>query len=220
MHPAWICAALLPALGAQQVPITGEYLESRSNHVFGCYCEWSGEAALGGTEAILAWSIRGGRHQGVDLAGATVAAVLVGDRTLSQGLAPRRSTLFIDGAGSEARRAAAEGFVRTQYRELLGDIAAVHSIPMRFERREGAVSLDIGELLSVSLRKARLPEDALQGAILWYDPFVPLDEAIIATTLNNKYKGAEFDQQWEHHDAGTTGYFGTFRISPGNSPRP
>jgi hypothetical protein len=155
----------------------------------------------------------------VPLAGATVAAVLVSERTLSQGQPPRRSILVVDG-GSEPRRRGAEALVRDQYRALLGEVTAVHSMPVRFSRDADAVSLSIGDLLNVSLRKARLPEDALQGAVLWYEPFVPLVESTLATTLNNKYKGGEFDHQWEHHDAGTTGYFGRFQLTPDSSPAP
>jgi hypothetical protein len=63
------------------------------------------------------------------------------------------------------------------------------------------------------MRKAVLPDDALQGATLWYDPFIPLTESTIATTLNNKYAGADFNNRWEDSEPGTNGYYGRFRLS-------
>jgi len=56
--------------------IHGFYVEDRSNHVHGCYCEWSGESQTGGREAILAWHFLGGQYGGVELAGAKAAAVI------------------------------------------------------------------------------------------------------------------------------------------------
>lgn len=203
------------ALAAQQSSeISGDYLEGRSNHVFGCYCEWSAEAAMGGTEAIVAWDFQSGEYRGVPLAGVRVAAVIVSERTLSMGHEPRKSVLFLDSAASTPRREAVEALLRRQFADLLGEIAGVRLIPIRFEREPGRVTLRAGQLMNLSMRKARLPDDALQGAVLWYGPFIPLDDATLATTLNHSFRGREFDNVWDRSDIGTTGYYGRFRIVP------
>lgn len=205
----------IAALAAQEPPeISGDYLEGRSNHVFGCYCEWSAEAAMGGTEAIVAWNIHSGEFRGVPLAGVKAAAVIVGERTLSMGAEPRKSILFLDSAASQAQQDAVEALLRRQYAGLLGEITNVRFISIRFEREPDRVTLHAGQLLNLSMRKARLPDDALQGAVLWYDPFIPLDGATLATTLNHSYRGREFNNVWDRSDIGTTGYYGRFRIRP------
>ncbi len=201
--------ALLPAISDE---VTGDYVEGRSNHVFGCYCEWSFESAVGGTEAILAWSFRSGSYGEMPVAGAAVIAVIVGDSTLSSGQPPRKTVLFIDPErAGEERALAAAGLIRTRFADLLGNVLAVRSAPVELTLESDAASVRAGDFVRVLLRKARLPQDAMQGARLWYDPFVPLEEATIAATLRMRYTGPEFRKRWELNDAGTTGYYGRFR---------
>jgi hypothetical protein len=210
----------LPLLAAaassgQQAAITGEYIEDRANKVYGCYCEWSGEGEHAGREAVLGWNIVSGGYRGVDLAGVRMAAAIFGERTLSQGAHPRRSILLIDSAANGKQRAAAEALLRANYGALLGEIIAVRAEPIAFARERDRATMRVGTLLNVEMRRARLPEDALQGAILWYDPFVPLTESTLGTTLNVKYGGTEFDHRWQRSsEDGVTGYYGTFRIAP------
>jgi hypothetical protein len=205
--------ALAPVLcPAQPGTISGDYLEDRANKVFGCYCEWSGEGEQAGREAILGWSVRTGVYRGVNLAGARFAVVIQGQSSLSRYLEPRRSILLVDAAADEARRAAVEALVRANFGALLGELVEVRPERLEFRRDAAGARLRAGEVVNVEMRKARLPEDALQGAITWYDPFVPLERATLGTTLNAKYAGAAFGNRWERSDPGVTGYFGEFRI--------
>jgi len=207
-------ALVASLLAAQPAAITGDYIEDRANKVYGCFCEWSGEGEHGGREAVLGWHVRSGEYRGVDLTGMRMAAVLESRRTLSQGDNPRRSVLFLDSAAPPARRGAAEALLRAHYSGLLGEVLAVHAVPIEFLREPGRATLRIGNLLNVEMRKARLPDDALLGAILWYDPFIPLTESTLGTTLNVKFAGPEFDHRWERSDPGVTGYYGAFRLTP------
>ena len=201
-------------LSAQQASqIAGEYIEGRSNRVYGCYCEWSGEGVTSGQEAIVAWNIRAGEFRGVPLAGVKVAAVLVAESTLSKGSPPRKSILFLDSAASKAQQQAVESLLRQHYAELLGEVVNLHVVPMKFEMEAGKAALQVGQLLNLTMRKAVLPDDALQGSTLWYDPFIPLTESTIATTLNNRYWGGDFKNRWEHSEAGTNGYYGRFELA-------
>jgi len=205
--------AAVIAFAQQPSEITGDYIEGRSNHVYTCYCEWSGEQVAGGREVILAWDVKSGGYRGVALAGVKMAAVLVGEATLSYGSNPRKSILFFDSAASNAQRAAAEGLLREKYARLLGDVRAVHSIPIEFRRDAERAALRIGNLLHLALRKAVLPDDVLQGSILWYDPFIPLTETTLGTNLSHSYRGEEFNHRWENSEPGTTGYFGRFELA-------
>ena len=198
------------ALSAQPPAVEGDYIEDRSNHVYGCYCEWSGEGETGGKEATLAWRIRAGSFASVDLKGLKLAAVLRGETTLSRGAPPRSSILVLDRGAPLLQRKAGEGWLREQFAPLLGRVLAVHVADIFFYRDAARAEVRIGDLVKLAMRRAVLPEDALQGSIYWYDPFVPLREATLATTLSNLYSGAEFNHRWSREDPGTTGYFGTF----------
>ena len=203
-------AAVLPA--QQPSVVAGDYIEDRSNKVYGCYCEWSGERVTGGKEAILGWHVRSGEFQGVSLAGLRIAAVVMAESTLSAGSAPRRSLVFVDASAPSEQRQAGELWLRTTHKELLGDVAGVHPIAIEFLREGERASLRIGEMAKVELRKARPAEDALQGAVLWYDPLVPMTESTLGTTLNTRYRGQEFTKNWDLRDTGISGYFGSFRV--------
>lgn len=212
-----ICTIALMLLGTQvraQHPseISGDYIEVRSNRVFGCYCEWSGEAATGGKEAILAWDFKAGEFRGVPIRGVKIVAVIVAQSTLSQGLAPRQSVIFIDSAAAKEPQEATQALLRALYGQLLGDILKVHLVPVQFQKNPENNHLRAGEIVSVSMRKARLPEDAMKGAVHWYDPFIPLAETTLGTTLQSKYRGQDFDRQWDVTEHAITGYYGRFSL--------
>jgi hypothetical protein len=62
------------------------------------------------------------------------------------------------------------------------------------------------------MRKSRLPDDALPGARDWYDPFIPMTEMNLGTTLTDSYTGPGFNHRWTRYDQGVTGYYGTFTL--------
>jgi len=203
-------AAALP--GAQTQTVEGDYIEDRSNHVHGCYCEWSGESVTTGNEATLAWRFRRGAYEGVDLAGVRIAAVIKGDATLSQGNAARKSVLMLDKAATEAQRQASARLLAEHFGDLIGAVIGRLTLDIEFSREADRAALTVPGLLNVEMRKAQLPDDALPGAIRWYDPFIALEEYELGTTLNTAYKGTEFNYRWNISDPGTRGYFGTFRL--------
>jgi hypothetical protein len=211
-----IFCALIPAVSAfaasQPSAISGDYVEVRSNHVYGCYCEWSGEAITSGREVILGWDIHEGGFQGIPLAGVKAVAVVVGEASLSAGPGRRSSVLFLDSAAREEQHQAALALLRERYGEFLGDIRKVHKMPVSFHREEDAAGFAVGEEVNVAMRRSRLPEDAMKGATHWYDPFFPLAEFTMGTTLFNSYQGRDFDRRWDLTEPAITGYYGRFSL--------
>jgi len=216
MRSSGICIAalMLVTLGfaQNQSGISGEYVEIRSNHVFGCSCEWSGEQVTGGREAILAWNFRSGTYAGIPLAGAKIVAIVVGKSTLSMGSPPRSSIVFLDDAAPKEQQQAAHDVVRENYGWLLGRLIRTYHVPIGFYQDTDIADVSAGEAVHVSMRKARLPEDALPGARHWYDPFIPLTAVTLGTTVNNRYQGDDFSIRWDVYDSGTSGYFGKFLL--------
>ena len=217
-RPTWLSVIMIvllsgPSLFAQQrKEVTGKYIEVRSNHVYGSYCEWSGEAVTGGREAVLAWDVEAGEYDGVSLSGAKIVAVLVGQSNLGEESAPRRSLILLDSAASEPQRQAVKHLVQEHYGKLLGHLLKTYVVPIEYYWGNDQANVRIGELLTLSMRKARLPEDAMRGAQHWYDPFIPLTEFILGTTLKNSFQCEDFALHWNTSQAGTTGYYGRFRL--------
>lgn len=208
-----LLAALAAASVQRRSDLTGDYVEQRANHVFGCYCEWSGEGETSGREAVLAWRILTGDYRGVALAGVKFVLVIQGDRTLSRPGAARRSMLLIDESATAEQAQAVETLVRRNYGDLAGSLLGVLRQPITFERTAEAASVRLGSQGEVVMRKARLPEDALPGARDWYEPFVPMTEITLGTTLAESYSGPGFGHQWARFDQGVTGYFGAFSLA-------
>ena len=96
-------------------PITGDYVEVRSNHVYTCGCLYSGEQVTSGAEAILTWSIREGEFQGVPLSGLRVVAVVQGQGNLALPGVTRKSVLLIDSSASDSQRQALRRLFQEQY---------------------------------------------------------------------------------------------------------
>jgi hypothetical protein len=202
------------AMAESPTTIAGEYVEARSNHVYTCGCLYSGEMVTGGREAILAWSFDGGSYQGTTLGGVKALAVLSAEENLSiQGL-PRQAVLYLDGITSDTQRDAVVSLLKQRYSGAVGEIIAVKLAPIVFHRLPGSVDVEVPGIARVKARTAVLPQDAHLGASRWYEPFIPLTEATLATTSLYDYEGGDFSKQWEDPDAGITGYFGRFSLSP------
>jgi len=65
----------------------------------------------------------------------------------------------------------------------------------------------------VIVRPARLPDDAHQGSIRWYEPFIRTTESTLSTTEYRKYSGGDFDHRWWNSEPGITGYIASFEVT-------
>lgn len=202
------------ALADPVAPIAGDYLEARSNHVYTCGCLYSGEMVTDGREAILVWSFHGGRYLGASLQGIKAAAVLVAEGNLSLPGSARRAVLYLDGANSDVEKAAVASLLSEQYGAVIGEIVAVRTAPIVFQKGADWASARIPGIAEVEVRTARLPEDAHPGSAAWYEPFVALVEPSMAMTLLYEYRGNDFARQWRRPELGITSYFGKFALRP------
>jgi hypothetical protein len=211
-----MAAILLAGIGpaGEDSVVTGQYLEDRSNRVYGCPCEWSSESASNGREAVLAWKIESGTYGGEALAGLRLAAVLAGSYTLSDATTLRRSTLYADAGAPEPQRRAGVAWLRSRFGDMLGSVQAVHTVPIEFQFAPGSVAVRVGSVLEVELRQADFGLDTMPWATLLYDPFLKLTSSTLGTALHTRYAGPELAIGWRRDDTITaiTGYFGTFAV--------
>ena len=213
----WVSLLCALPLAADEAPVvSGDYVEARSNEVYTCGCLYSGQMTTAGREAILAWRITRGVYEGTPLAGLKVAAVVVGDTSLSAYDGPRRTALYLDESASDAQVRAIVALWQREYSQALGKIAAVHRVSISFTQQDDAVHLSIPNLVEVQARKARLPEDAHPGSFRWYGPFVPLRNSSLVTALNYEYSGVDFQHQWQDLMPSINGYLGEFALKAGS----
>ena len=194
--------------------VTGQYLEDRSNRVYGCPCERSSEFMNNGREAVLAWSIESGRFEGQDLAGLRMAAALVGIFTLSEPTSLRRSTIYVDSAAPEPQRRAGVAWLRARFGDVLGTVLTVREAPIAFSMAPDSAEVQVAGTLDVRLRRADIAQDTQPWGALIYDPFIRLAQATLGTPLRTHYAGSELAIRWRREDAipWISGYYGTFAL--------
>lgn len=194
--------------------VTGQYMEDRSNRVYGCPCEWSSEFVSGGREVVLAWKIESGTFDGEDLGGLRLAAVLVGKFTLSEATTLRRSSIYADAEAREPQRRAGVAWLRSRFGDTLGIVQTVQTVPIELQFGPTSVALRVGSALEVRMRQADFGLDTQPWASLLYEPFMKLKSSTLGTALHTRYTGPELAIGWKRDDALTaiTGYFGTFAV--------
>ena len=203
-------SAAVPA--AQEGLVTGDYLEDRSNRVYGCPCEWSSEYVSNGREAVLAWNVHAGQYAGTPLTGLRMAAVITSDFNLSAAWATRRSVLYLDNTAPEGQRRAGEAWLRSRYGDTLGRVVGVHDVPITFRMSADGAAVAIAEVLDVEMRHARFEDDTQPWAALLYEPFTRMVRSTLGTTTQTRYRDRELHIQWSRADTAITGYYGTFAL--------
>src|SRR5437868_8785581 len=111
MKRFWIVASVLIACAAaigftsraENTNIKGDYVEVRTASVFAGACHFNGEVTTTGRDAMMAWNVRSGAWQGVDLTGARALAIVSSDSNLSDKDAARRSEVIIDSSASRTQ---------------------------------------------------------------------------------------------------------------------
>lgn len=209
------CVALLlvwPALAADR-QIAGDYVEARTAAVYAGACFTNSEMGLTGGEAILAWKVREGSWQGVDLSGLSVVAVLKARATLGDPVAspyPVRSILVVDDQATPAQKQALVSFARKMAGALLDDIQTVDARPIAMnESAHGSVSLRAGDEIRLQTRALEENDHPCRNADRYYEPLVALSHSMPAYTLEHKFTGNSFGETWSSPYKASA-YVGTF----------
>ncbi len=193
----WLAlAAAAPALAG----LEGDYLEARTSDVYTGPCFANAEVNLDGQEAILAWHVRKGAWDGVDLAGRTVVLVVRAAYTLGDPFARERTSravvLVDEGANDQAREALAS-FVRARVPELAAQLAQVMPAQVTFEvRGPGRALLRAGDLVEVQTRPLHHGDHLCGNEEVYYPPLAPHVDAQPAVTLAHRYEGEALGARW------------------------
>jgi len=207
---AFLCAGI--AIANADTPIAGQYIEDRSARVYGCPCEWSNDLVAGGREAVLAWNIQSGVFEGQDLAGLRVVAVVVADYNVTEQTVARRAVLFEDERASPPQRRTGTRWIRSRFGEVLGHVLGEHVMAIEFVLGAEAISVKVGDVLTLSMRPALLSQDTQTWASLLYEPMIQLAASNLGTTSLLRYSGPDLNVRWKREESAITGYYGTFRL--------
>ena len=210
-----LCVAAVPSAFAAAA-ITGDYVEVRSADVYTGPCFANSQVDLEGKQAILAWHVRNGSWQGVDLSGLSVLAVVDANATLGDPYHnpyPAKSVLIIDDHASAEQRGALASLARAQAGKLVGHVIGVESAPIRLALGEdhGSLSLEAGQLVSIRTRSLCAGDHICGNEEIYYPPLVATSHAMPAFTLEDAFHGKGLGMRWTRMDT-RSAYVGTFAL--------
>jgi hypothetical protein len=187
-------------------PLSGNYIEVRSCDVFTGPCFSNGEMNVCGKEAIMAWSVRDGAIDGVNLAGLNVIAVVKADNTLgdvNRFPEPAKSVVIVDEKANPAQRDALVRYVQKKAGKVLGEMVSVESSPMTVSLPDscssaGCANVKAGELVDIQTRCLGGNDHVCGNEELYYPPLTSVNDARPAFTLAAAFHGpglgAQFDE--------------------------
>jgi hypothetical protein len=194
---------------AENVSLRGDYVEVRTASVFAGACHYNGEVTTAGREAMMAWNVTSGAWQGVDLKGVKVMAIVSSDANLGDQNTARQSEIVID-SPSRAQSLAMLNAIRAKYAASLGKIVKVRDASISFVRN--------GKTYDVAADDATINVEAMPNDLcckmpnlVWYTPFVGLENRKVGYTTNASYSGDTVGEQWSRSGENSA-FYGSFAL--------
>ncbi len=196
-----LAVLLVPVAVSANGGIRGDYLEIRTSDVYTGPCFANAEVNLTGREAVIAWKVREGSWQGVNLTGLTVVAVVKAKSTLGDPYAnpyPVRSVIIVDAKAEPQQEKALVDFARSAGGELLADVVKVRkaTIETDFSGEDGYASVKAGEIVDLKTRALNEKDHLCGNEIVYYPPLTEVSNAIPAYTLAHAFRGDELNSTW------------------------
>ena len=196
-----LAVLLVPVAVSANGGIRGDYLEIRTSDVYTGPCFANAEVNLTGREAVIAWKVREGSWQGVNLTGLTVVAVVKAKSTLGDPYAnpyPARSVIIVDAKAEPQQEKALVDFARSAGGELLANVVKVRKATMEtdFGGEKGYASVKAGEIVDLKTRALNEKDHLCGNEIVYYPPLTEVSNAIPAYTLAHAFRGDELNSTW------------------------
>ena len=194
---------------AETQSIKGDYVEVRTASVFAGACHYNGELTTAGRDALMAWSVKSGAWQGVDLAGVRAVAIVSASENLSDKNAARNSEIIIGENASDAQSRAMLAALKSQYAASLGQISSVRRAPLSFDHEGKAYAVKVNSFASITVEA--MPDDLCckMPQLVWYSPLVPLENRKVGYTTKAMYAGGEVGEPWQRSGENSA-FYGTF----------
>ena len=220
MRRIWFIAIILGVLAsltgsvtlnsqAETASVRGDYVEVRTASVFAGACHYNGELTTAGRDALMAWNVKSGAWQGVDLTGVRAVAIVSAGENLAEKNTARQAEIIIGENASDAQsRAMLEG-LKSRYSASLGTIISVRRGPLSFEQKTKAYSITADKFASINIEA--MPDDLCckMPQLVWYSPLVPLENRKVGFTTKALYAGSNVGEPWQRSGENSA-FYGSF----------
>jgi hypothetical protein len=208
-----LAAAVTSAASASE--IRGHYLEARTCQIYTGPCFANAEVGLAGKDAVMAWHVQQGSHEGVDLSGLSVVVALGAEHTLGflgiEDGGNVKSVVYLDERASAKQQVALLSFARQHAGRAGDNVVRVTTAPisMSLSELELAGKLDVGDDVKLVTRKAR-PEDCIcSNETAYYPPLANVKNFAAGVTTVGEFNGRGLGTRWSTPDA-RSAYMATF----------
>lgn len=212
-----IAAGLLSGIASARrtEELAGIYLETRTCQVYTGPCFANAESAIAGKDAVMAWNIEEGKHQGIDLSGLSVVVCMTGDATLGfNGVNdPKtlKSTVIVDEKATPEQRDALLSFAKEHAGRAGKEVVRVDVAPiaMSLDLATLAGNLEAGKIVKLATRKARSTDCICTNEVAYYPPLARLQNFVAGVATEAEYKGRGLGTTWSTPGA-RSAYMATF----------
>lgn len=195
---ACLALAVAPARAATQ----GIYLETRTCQVYTGPCFANAEVGLAGRNAIMAWSIDKGDHNGVDISGLNVVVVVNAASTLGfRGLNDAKqlkSVVYVDQRATSEQHEALVSFAKQHAGRAGAQIVSVATQPIEMSLDIGTLegNLQAGKVVTLKTRKARPSDCICSNESAYYPPLAKVENFASGVTLEGRFSGRGLGSRW------------------------
>lgn len=216
-----IVSASVVALFATFVSISqakeakGVYMEARTCQVYTGPCFANGEVGLAGHDALMAWRIEDGRHDGVDLSGLSVVLVMRASDTLGfggiDGAGPVKSVILVDEQATDEQRAGLIAFAKKHSASAGKSVVRVDSLPIEMSLDTATLNgkLEAGKSLKLVTRKARRGDCICSNESAYYPPLAEVENFAPGVAIDGHFSGRGLGSRWSIPDS-RSAYMATF----------
>ena len=221
MQRAFTCLALVAAMTVTATAadsIQGQYLETRTCEVYTGPCFANGEVGLAGKNAVMAWTIRDGKQDGVSLKGLNVVVVINASCTLGfQGVdGPKKlkSIILVDQRADKKQKKALIAFAKKHSGRAGKMVVKIRTTPIQMSLDEVKLKANLvagknGKEVKIRTRKAK-PEDCIcSNESKYYPPLAKVNQFSAGVTIEGKFNGRGLGIRWSTPGA-RSAYMGTF----------
>lgn len=212
---AVVAASIVVSSTTGAAEISGHYLESRTCDVYTGPCFANAETGLAGKNALMAWSITQGQHQGVDLAGLKVVMALDSSVTLTfAGLNDAqhlKSVIYVDETASSRQRKALIDFAKHHSGRAGKAVVRVSTAPIQMSLDETKLTgqLSVAKDVKLVTRKAGKADCICTNEEACYPPLAKVEHWAPGVALVGHFKGRGLGARWSTPGARST-YMATF----------
>jgi hypothetical protein len=202
-----LCALLAGLALSAEIPATGHvrgnYMEARTADVYTGACFANSEVEVSGNYAVLGWKIDSGTWQGVKLDGLSIMGAVRAEGTLGDWMRatnPAKAVLIVDQKANPQQRAALIAFAEKMGGDLFKDVVKIETRPIEFTSADihsRKAMMVAGEMAKLETRALETDDQICRHEEVWYQPLTPVEHAMPAYTLTEKYQGGNLGATWD-----------------------